>query len=885
MPQELSGRSIFSLIHPEDIPDLQRALAGLRKQGSANVSDTRVRAKAGHYRRLEWSGWIPEGTNNIFAIARDVTLERARQHALQHSEERFELAVRGAGDGIWEIPQLSSDELWGSARFYELLGLSPADGLLSARRLLGRMLLEDRRAVLRSLRMHFRWHDRFQVECRIPTGGGLRWFRLSGQAVFDDAGRARRMAGSLSDIDEFKTALEKLSFSEAMLQETSSIAHVGAWSLDIKTMTPSWSAEVYRIHGLPPVKQPDLNEAINYYAPEARPLIRDAIEDSIRAGSHWDLEVPLIRADGVRRWVRAMGRPDYKDGEVVRLWGSIQDITDRKDTESRLTAYLAEVEEARQMLQDQAGQLARQAAELAVARETAEESVRVKSAFLANMSHEIRTPMNGILGMAALLAETPLTEEQVEYVTAIRQSGDSLLTIINDVLDFSKMDAGKVELEIEPFDLLACVEESMDLLAERAYGKGVDIASFVDPSLPSAVMGDPGRLRQILLNLLGNAVKFTDKGEVYCSVRPDSNGDGVRFEISDTGIGMNKATLSKLFRPFTQADAGTTRRFGGTGLGLAISKELAEAMGGSIGAVSSPGKGSTFRFELPLQPAEDSAPLQMPAMLRSGRPLLAVNGPATRRSAVALLEAWEVSPVVASNWSDAEAVASPEVALIDPNFADGRGLELAGRLRRANPSARLGILLEPGDGSAAALRDRGFQPLRQPFGVRRLVQLCRTPDRRAAEPKSERDSRPHPSASPKPAARVLVAEDNVVNQRVVARMLSRIGCEPTVVPNGVDALEQALSGSYDVVLMDCQMPEMDGFAATRAIREKLGPHLPIIALTANAMQGDRERCLEAGMDDYLTKPMDLDVLAETLRRWTSGVAETDTERTRRILDG
>ncbi len=888
-PEELRGRSVFSFAHPDDVDSLRRALNGLQDRGQTEVSDTRVRTKAGHYRRFEWSGWSPEGADNFFGIARDVTLERARQHALQHSEERFELAVRGAGDGIWDIPKLSQDELWGSARFYELLGLRPEDGLLSARRLLRRMPLEDRNAVLRSLRLHFRWQEQFQVECRIPTSAGLRWFRLSGQAVFDHEGRPRRMAGSLSDIDDLKAALEKLSFSETMLQETSSIAHIGAWSLDMVSMRPSWSAEVYRIHGLPPVKQPDLNEAIGYYAPEARPMLRDAIESAILRGAHWDLELPLDGADGVRRWVRVMGRPDYQEGRVVRLWGSLQDVTDRKESEARLTHYLAEVEESRQLLQEQTGQLARQAAELAVARETAEESVRIKSAFLANMSHEIRTPMNGILGMAALLADTPLSEEQSEYLSAIRQSGDALLTIINDVLDFSKIEAGKVELERVPFDLLACVEESMDLLAERAFGKGIDFASSVDPSLPRQFMGDPGRLRQILLNLVGNAVKFTDSGEVFCSVSPNPSSHAVRFEVTDTGIGMSKTTLNKLFRPFTQADAGTTRRFGGTGLGLAISKELAEAMEGSIEVSSTPGKGSTFRFELPLEPAKGDAPLPAPQLSPAAGTLLALEGPATRRAAVMLFESWGAAPIVARNWEETGTRSAVELAIVDLEFCGGRGLELARRLLQANPAARIAVLLKPGEDAAKMVRSAGCYPLRLPLGMRRLKRFLddagRSEDRIA--PIAGLSANGHdsiPAAPLNAAVRVLIAEDNPVNQRVASRMLSRIGCRPTVVPNGLDAVERALSGEFDVVLMDCQMPELDGFAATREIRAKLGNRpLPIIALTANAMEGDRERCLEAGMNDYLTKPMDLARLAETVRRWASSPEASENERVRRIL--
>ncbi len=888
--EELAGVSVLGLAHPKDLANLTRFLHSISDHPRGAVIQTRLRAKDGHYRRFAWSAWNPPGDELIYAIARDVTLEHLQQQSVEQSEERFGLAVRGAGDGIWDVRSLSSDELWGSAKLYEMIGRDPAAGMLSVRGVLRLMPVADRRRVLRAVRLHFRCDDRFTVECRIATPSGLRWFRVSGQAVFGNCGQPRRMAGSLSDIHDLKSALERLKFSESMLQQTSAIARIGSWRLDLRTNQPFWSPEIYRIYGLPPARQPLLiPEALSYFEPEARLLLVEALEQAIRNGAHWDLELPLLAADGVRRCVRTMGRPDFEDGKAVRLWGSLQDITERKQAEDRLTGYLAEVEEARQLLEQRTSQLARQAADLAVAREAAEQSARVKSSFLANMSHKIRTPMNGILGMAALLSETPLSEEQQEYVHAIRQSGDALMGILNDILDFSKIDAGKVELEQAPFDLPACVEGAVDLMAERAFGKGVDLAVYIDPAVPGRAVGDGGRLRQILLNLLTNAVKFTDSGEVACWVTCVGNRDRISFEVRDTGIGIRRSAVPKLFQPFIQADAGTTRRFGGTGLGLAISKELAEAMGGSIEVVSTPGEGSTFRLELSLKPdpGQQGAAAAPPAP--AGGAAIALVGPATARALSALLADWGWPVLEAPDRERLRTLQSCGLALIDADFDDGRGLEAARELRKSHPEARLAILVRPGCiETAEAARALGFWALRKPLRPSRLLQLLAPPE--AESVKSGIAGGDDVALAPampavRPGMRVLVAEDNVVNQRVVQKMLSRIGCEATVVGNGRAAVEQALAGDYELVLMDCQMPEMDGFAATRAIRAKLAPRrLPIVALTANAMQGDRERCLEAGMDDYLTKPMDIHQLADALNRWASAEDQTELQRAKRILE-
>jgi len=526
---------------------------------------------------------------------------------------------------------------------------------------------------------------------------------------------------------------------------------------------------------------------------------------------------------------------------------------------------------------------------LAKARDAAVGLAQAKAEFLANMSHEIRTPMNAVIGMAGLLMDTPLTARQTEFAETIRTAGESLMSIISDILDFSKIEAGKMPLEILDFSPRVIAEEVAMLFAVRAQDKGLEISAAVDEALPPRLRGDAGRLRQVLSNFVSNAIKFTEKGEVSIRLfKIGESGDSLRLrgEVRDTGIGLDAETQARLFTAFTQADASTTRRYGGTGLGLAISKKLVELMGGTVGIDSVPGKGATFWFELALRKGE-AVPLASEPDVEGVRVLIVDDNATNREIVMHQTASWRMRPQAvpdgpaalrALRGAAAEGVPF-RLALIDMQMPGMDGEALARAVKAEPGLAGLKMVLLSSM-SMSLGRDQllamGFDAsLTKPVRKSSLFDcisdvlsahpscLLPAPESKAVEPRAAWRS-----------LRVLVAEDNPVNQRVALLQLQKLGCKADAVANGREAVEAAVSIPYDLVLMDCQMPEMDGFEATAAMRRRLpaqGRKIVIIAMTANALEGDRERCLAAGMDDYVSKPVRLEDLAAAIGRWFPAV--------------
>jgi PAS domain S-box-containing protein len=577
------------------------------------------------------------------------------------------------------------------------------------------------------------------------------------------------------------------------------------------------------------------------------------------------LEYRLRHQTGRYHWILEQGTPRFGASDTfLGFIGAGTDITPQKEAESALQDSKDELEDTNQQLEAAIVRSQELAVEAAAASEA-------KSLFLANMSHEIRTPMNGIIGMVGLLLDTPLNEEQRSHAEIARRSGESLLQLINDILDFSKIEAGRLELESLQFDLRDVIDGTLEMMAMRAHERGLELVAMVHPDTPLHLVGDPGRIRQIMVNLLGNAIKFTSRGEVCLAVRGQlapHNLVNLEFAVSDTGDGIPADRLPRLFQAFTQADASTTRRYGGTGLGLIISKQLVEAMGGHIQVESRENFGTTFRFNI--RTSAYLAPLPgAPYPWQQRRALLIEPHPKAREAAVILLQSLGLDVTAQSSAMPyLDGIADPAASgydLLLVSTKEGALHELATQLATMGMASRPPLHLvamrsltdRPPGAKMACLP----KPLRRDTTVQLLNQLfcpCQTPTLSPTEPTT------------KQPWRLLVADDNPVNQRVAVALLAKLGYHADCVGNGREALAALSQINYDLVLMDCQMPEMDGYDATQAIRgcqaSVLNPAVPVVAMTANALKGDRELCLQAGMNDYISKPVTIKSLADTLAR-------------------
>ena len=838
----------------------------------------------------------------------DITVRKQAEEALRDKDHRIRLAIKATEVGIWEWNTLTNRVRWDHQMFH-LYGIpATTDGLVDFTDWSGAVIPEDlpeQEAILQdTVRRKGQSTREFRIRRR--SDGALRTIQAVEAVRTDTLGRAEWVVGTNLDITERKQAEEALHDGEERLRVIIDTALDAVITMDRDGKVMEWNRQAETSFGW--TRQEALGQVLSQLI--VPPQHREAhtrgvlryLADGVGPVLNTRIEITALHKNGAEFPVELAVTP-CQVGNTVCFSAFIRDIRPRKESEQALVTYARELEQMNQSLDD--------------ALNDAEVSTQAKSAFLATMSHEIRTPMNGVIGMTGLLLDTALTPEQREFAEIVRSSGEHLLTVINDILDFSKIEAGKLTLELLDFDLRTAVAETLELVAERAFGQGVNLACLVHADVPAVLHGDPGRLRQILLNLVSNAIKFTAQGEVVVSVtlaHQTETEATVRVAVQDTGIGLATEAQGRLFQSFSQADSSTTRKYGGTGLGLAICKQLTELMGGQIGIDSRVGEGSTFWFTVPLGRALQGAVSTPPLATQDlrGRRLCIVDGhPTNRRILEHYAERWGVRCLPAEDGTKAlaclrEAAAQGQAcdfAIIDMQMPGMDGLELA-RAIQADPAlapTRLVLLTSQGQrGDAAAAQAAGYgayltKPVREAYLYASLATLCA----RAAEVPASRPAlvtrHSLAEAAARATARVLVAEDNIVNQKVAVRMLEKLGYRVDLAANGLEVLDAVARLSYAAVVMDCQMPEMDGFAATAEIRKREAlsvkreaqdeirttlheirftndappRRIPIIAMTANAQAEDRARCLAAGMDDYVSKPVNPEALAEVLARWVT----------------
>jgi two-component system sensor histidine kinase/response regulator len=766
-----------------------------------------------------------------------------------HPQEMYRSIFENAIEGIFQTTP-SGHYLNVNPALAEMYGYSSTDDLIAGLTAIDNQLYVDHNRRPEFVRLMSEHGTVRGFESEIyRKDGSVMWISENARAVRDASGEISYYEGMVEDIDERKRLETELHASGQNLAALINNIDDSIWSIDtgyhLVTFNATFSNSFEAMFG---VKAKVGDVVIDLVPPDWRD--EDvALYDRALAGEKFIVE---------RR---------YQFGEDERYYEISYNPIRVEDAVSGVAVFSKDITE-------------RQRAHIALqsAMVSAESANRLKSEFLANMSHEIRTPMNGVIGMTDLLLMTDLTHEQREYARTVRISGESLLVVINDILDFSKIEAGKLDLDITDFELREVIDNTMDLLAAQAHSKGLELAAFIRPEVPLELRGDPGRLRQVVNNLVGNAVKFTAQGEVVVTVsRVTETGTHVilNFDVRDTGIGIDEKGQARLFKAFSQADGSTTRKYGGTGLGLAISQKLVALMHGEIKVTSTLGKGSSFSFNAEFE-KQTIALKSVAGHDLSGLRVLIVDDNATNREILDHhTRDWKMRSALAASGSQAlemlrsEAGSDPfELAILDMQMPEMDGLMLGRSIKSS-----LGNQLDAEDMKAAGIEACVLKPVKQSRLFSRIAEVMAghmplsRKKTQTATLSLKSPITPPPGLSKKPV-RILLAEDNIINQKVAIGLLNNIGYKADVANNGNEVLAALAVRPYDLILMDCQMPELDGYETTQRVRA-MPEHrsMRIVAMTANAMRGESEKCLEAGMDDYLSKPVRLESLRDMLARW------------------
>ncbi len=869
--------------YPADRETLQRNIEQCKKNGQSLFTQRIIRP-TGEIRYVEYSMKVVKNekgiVSKIFGTMVDVTERRRMELALRTSEEKYRSVVEHLTEVVFQTDVIGVLVFLNPA-WQEVTGLLPEESI--GINLWEYIHPDDQQAsfemfqLLLEQKKDYYW----QILRFYTKDKKIRYAEIFARRTTDAFGIINGTAGTFNDVTariETETALRKSeekyrSLFDGMMDGVYRSTHDGRFVEINEAMV-----KMFGYTSKEEMLQVDIRKEMYFSAEERGSHILDTGQEGI--------EVYMMKKkDGSAIWVEDHGHYIHDaDGNILFHEGILRDVTERKKRAEELALYNKELFEAKVKAEEQTRALARQSREIIEARETALAASRMKSEFVANMSHEIRTPMNGIIGMTKLLLDTYLTSEQKEYTEIIRNSGEALLTIINDILDFSKIEAGKLLIEIIDFELYTTIEETIQSFSQHIKEKNLELIYLIESNVPNLVRGDSGRIRQILTNLLSNAIKFTQKGEIVVHVTLEKNAQEnsiIQFSVIDTGIGIKPEVQKILFNAFTQADGSTTRRYGGTGLGLAISKKLSEMMKGTIGVKSEEGKGSTFWFTITLEKQKQQQhTLTHPEILKNLN-ILVVHGNATSRFFLQRqLSSWGATSEIVENIEKGLLTLKNSFESGIPIDAvviniDNNGLELVNTIKSSPTFSSIPIVLlaKFGEYRIEEAKRMGIKTiLSKPIGQTEFLSTIAKVTKRINDKKQEHqhDEKKEISQNNNTDLKILLAEDNLINQKVMQKMLEKIHYSVNIVENGKEALNALQQQPYDIIFMDCQMPEMDGFETTKEIRKIEGKknHTTIIAITANALRGDREKCIEAGMDDYIAKPIKPVELESMIKKWT-----------------